>query len=536
MNPQLKHNTNIIGSFEDVIGDVYNLLVKADVDTSILNISIPKKFKETDPLRILESFNQKFPGPYDGTTINDNFQSGKYKEFYQLYHDIKIASSIKIKDLKMGSDEYNNVDFLYKFASELILRESGLLKASLLNLKKDEKYSELEQQIAQDFESISYSYTSSNGEVITDITEIDNPNASAFQNSHQYGLSVSNQPSKIKIPLFTSSIKKSELDTKLTIVPGDLGLSKTIPLLKDSGSTGSTFESVNFQTSKISLPTSKPTTILEGFHVLNWLPVGTPEWLDYKSKTLQPPVDSKLVSDQDEDLRLISSTNENVKSFAPTFDSKGFGIPNDLKASVWLSRVGVHKIDELRKQYFQSVGIEVNPISSKNDEPKPVENTTSEDSIVNGTKYVTSEELTDYDQTQLIPIKNLLEWDQQEIDTLESLKKDKSSIESSKSLQKLITKELLKLNKLRQQRYANSTPNNILAPDNTEKILYNKITKLISLTINLYKVSPNNLPLEFSKKVPVLMSEYSGTLPGIVTSKAKQNRLPNLRGSFKKKR
>ncbi|CAH6718672.1 chromatin structure-remodeling complex protein Rsc58p [[Candida] jaroonii] len=527
---------NSEGSFEDVIGDVYNLLVKADVDTPILNISIPKKFKETDPLRILESFNQKFPGPYDGTTINDNFQGGKYKEFYQLYHDIKIASSIKIKDLKMGSDEYNNVDFFYKFASELILRESGLLKASLLNLKKDEKYSELEQQIAQDFESISYSYTSSNGEVITDITEIDNPNASAFQNSHQYGLSVSNQPSKIKIPLFTSSIKKSELDTKLTIVPGELGLSKTIPLLKDSGSTGSTFESVNFQTSKISLPTSKPTTILEGFHVLNWLPVGTPEWLDYKSKTLQPPVDSKLVSDQDEDLRLISSTNENVKSFAPTFDSKGFGIPNDLKASVWLSRVGVHKIDELRKQYFQSVGIEVNPISSKNDEPKPVENTTSEDSIVNGTKYVTSEELTDYDQTQLIPIKNLLEWDQQEIDTLESLKKDKSSIESSKSLQKLITKELLKLNKLRQQRYANSTPNNILAPDNTEKILYNKITKLISLTINLYKVSPNNLPLEFSKKVPVLMSEYSGTLPGIVTSKAKQNRLPNLRGSFKKKR
>ena len=102
-------------------------------------------------------------------------------------------------------------------------------------------------------------------------------------------------------------------------------------------------------------------------------------------------------------------------------------------------------------------------------------------------------------------------------------------------LQKLITNQILKLNRLRQERYLKSNANSTIPVTNVERKLYNKITKLITLAINLYKVEPGNLPLEFSKKVPVLMSEYPGTLPGMPASRQKPVRLPTIRGPYKKK-
>lgn len=516
-----------------MIDDLYLVLKDADSRTLVFETSIPSKFKEHDAMKLLDSLHEyiNINPNSPQTTIDARFKSNHYSSFYDIYQDIKIASSLKIKHLKIGSQEYNDIDFFYKFCSELLIRESGLAKMAFSNVHKSSSQpSELEQQVNNDFQKISSNYTSANDEVITDVTEIPNPNITAFQNSYQYGLNtnINQQPTTIKTPLFTSLVGKSELDPRLTLVPNDYGLAKVVPLLKNSASSGLTFDSVSHASSKIPFPNTKP--ILEGFHVLNWLPIGVPEWLTYKGKLLQPGIDSTLLKSQiPEEFSFLKFDDNSTLSFGPTIDSKGFGIPSSLKASVWLNRIGLNKIDELRTKYFEKLGIQ----PTKSNKPETNGNTVTE--VKPETKV--NDELTDYDQTQTIKIEDLLSWDPIEIKALEAIKNDKSQISASaKNLQNVITRDILNLNKLRQARYAKSEANNILPVTNEEIVLYKKITKLITLSIKLYKVSPKDLPLQFSKKIPVLMTEYSGTLPGVVSNKPKNTRLASLKSSLKKKR
>lgn len=482
------------------------------------------------------------------TTILERKRGVEYDNFYKIYHDIKVSCSINIRKLKVGSEQYNKIDFFYKLASELLIRESSLVKVTLLSFKEEDTMSsELEDQISSDFEKISYSYGSSNGEVVTHMAEILDPNVSSLATSYLYG-NTNPTPATIKQPLFTSLTGKSELDPRLTIVPEPYSLSKTVPLPRNSGSNGSTFESLNTQISKIPLPTNNPTTILDNFIHVTWYIISAPEWLTYKGKALKPPVGSNLFkttgNKDDDDFKFVTTTNELVRSFAPTVDSRGTGVSSVLKSNIWLNQVGLKKISEIRTEYLKKLGKDDDKKEEEQEEEKSTNNNTEKDSSDKADNKQEPEqeqekekELSEYDDTKTIDVENLLRWNPNDVEELESIKKDKDTILGpSQGFQKLISKELLSLNKLRQERYLRSNPNNIIGPTLSEKKLYKKITKLITLAINLYNITPSHLPMEFSKRIPVLMSEYSGTLPGLPASKNKPAKIANTRGSYRKKR
>ena len=104
----------------------------------------------------------------------------------------------------------------------------------------------------------------------------------------------------------------------------------------------------------------------------------------------------------------------------------------------------------------------------------------------------------------------------------------------------MISTSLLKLNKLRQDRFVNSDVRNPLAPQQEECLLYKRLVKLITIAIRLFKLNPGSFSYDFSKKIPVLVSEFSGTLPSLPPNKivsgsttvasSKLGRLPNLKG------
>jgi chromatin structure-remodeling complex subunit RSC58 len=124
---------------------------------------------------------------------------------------------------------------------------------------------------------------------------------------------------------------------------------------------------------------------------------------------------------------------------------------------------------------------------------------------------------------------------------LESIKQEKEAIKrSSRDFANVITSTLLRLNKLRQERYYQSSNSSIIPPTQTEVRLYNKATKLIILFIEVHNVDASDLAIQFSKKLPVLVADYSGTLPGMLAIRApaltgKSTRLPSIRGPYKKK-
>lgn len=537
-----------------MIDDIFTVLQNVDSETGILTTPFPVGIYEPNPVKIIDSLGEYLineslmngDGANGKTTCLARKEANEYDSFYKIYHDIKVSCSINIRTLKVGSDKYNKIDFFYKLASELLIRESSLLKMTLLSFKEEPTMaSELEEQISADFDKISYYYGSSNGEVITHISEIPDPNASNLNTSYLY-TNTNPTPSTIKQPLFTSSTGKSELDPRLTIVPEPYSLAKTVPLPRNSGSNGSTFESLNTQVSKIPLPTNNPTTMLDNFVFITWYIINAPEWLTYKGKLLKPPISSKLFRSKDDDFKFVTTNNESARSFAPTVDSKGAGVSAILKSNIWLNQVGLKKIQAIRNEYLKNIGkgnAESNKESkegsdnkNQDKDDKKAEETVDKPSNNENSKD-SETELAEYDEAKEIDVAQLLRWDPSDVEELEVIKKEKDTIlGSAQNFQRIITKEILALNKLRQERYLRSSPNNIMGPTMSERKLYKKITKLISLAVSLYNITPSKLPVEFSKRIPVLMSEYSGTLPGLPASKAKSAKLTNTRGSYRKKR
>lgn len=511
----------------ELIKSVFEVIQRADTETGILTTEFPTNFHESNPLNIIDSlrvFLEKNPESFSTQTITEKYESGNYTQFYDIYHDIKVASAIKIKSLKIGSKDYQNIDFFYKFSSEILLRESSLFKVALLNFSELSDTTELEDQISADFEKIGYSYASSNGEVVSYISEMPNPNASAFAAAYGYGGNP--PPETIKQPLFTSQIGKSELDTRLTLIPEPYNLVKSIPLPNNVGVSSGTFESLNTQVSKIPLPTNKPTTMLDNFLYITWYIIKGHEWLTYNGQTLKPAVNSGLFKDNHKGFRVGKGVNESVRSFAPLTDSKGSGISEFLKNNIWLNQVGFKKLENIKNEYYKNLGKEV-PKKPTQTSPKIQQESIDDDDY--------SPPNVSYDEAKPIDIEKVLKWDPFDIYQLHQIKKEKKDLESG-NIQKLISKEILKLNKLRQDRYVRSSINNVMPASIAERKLYKKIIKLIQLTITLHQLEPNEIPLEFSKKIPVLMSDYSGTLPSLPSSKTRHTKLPTIRGPYKKKR
>lgn len=549
--------TDCLDSFKSLLDDIFVVFQKADHETQILTESVlPPKFHESDSTMIVLSYASFMDenNPTKMTSISEKYGHKDYSTFYQVYHDIKVAASSKIQKHKVGSTKYLDIDFFYKFATELLLRETSRLNLALFHTEneiKKEEHSEIEAQLSEDFNKISISYNMTNGEVVTFIHKSEEPSsAPSFPNSYHSPYPQPPQPTKIiKQPLFSSLTEKSGLDPRSTIVPDPFLLSKVIPLNRNSRKNNSTLESLSPSISKIPPPTTQPTEILSNFFHPNWYTIHVPTWLTYKSKTLKPQVASSLLKNQrEDDLRLVTRYEDSVMSFAPTIDLKVAVVSTELKGNIWLNHLGFKQIHDIKTKYLENInrdtGMDIDvsqtiETKEENTEEIPTASTEDEGDIE---MQELQENKIEPNERKDINVANLVKWDPSKIEELESIKEDRETItKSPRDLQNLISANLLKLNKLRQERYLRSNPNNLLAPSKNEVKLYNKVSRLITLSIDLNKVSSGNLSLSFSKRLPVLMSEYTGTLPGLPPSKGigstttKSTRLPSIRGPYKKK-
>lgn len=531
---------------------------KADRETQILTeATLPIDFYEPDANNIITSYVEYMKGNASPqtTSISEKYASKEYSTLYELYHDIKAVASSKIQKQKVGSAKYNDIDFFYKFATELLLRESSRLSLALFHTKKDDaddvlERSELETQLSEDFNKISVSYNLTNGEVVTFTYKSEEPSSSipSIPNAYHSPYPQPQQPPhQIKQPLFSSLTGKSNLDARSTIVPDPYLLSKVIPLNRNATRNNSTLESLSPSISKIPPPTTQPTEILSNFFHPNWYTIHVPTWLTYKSKTFKPQVASSLLKSQREDeLRLVSRNDGSVMSFAPTVDLKVSVVSTELKGNIWLNHLGFQEIHDIKKKYLENINsdtsmdVDVVPNGEDKDNEDDIKPSISENNGDIEMKDSIDKD-TDLLKRKEINVADLVQWDPSKIEELESIKEDKDTIiKSPRDLQKLITTNILKLNKLRQERYLRSNPTNLLAPSKNEIKLYNKVSKLITLSIELNNVNTGSLALNFSKRLPVLMSEYAGTLPGLPLSKSvgatgKSTRLPSIRGPYKKK-
>lgn len=527
----------------------------------ITSETLPVDFFEENPMKIVESLQSHKVDQV--TSLEKKFKENQYSKPYQLYHDIKAVSSILLNKHTNGTQEYKAYDFFYKFSTELLLRE--LSKSIEFNNQFHEIQTELESLIDDDFNKIFHSYNLSNGEVITYIStteEQEQQNGDYYQ--HQYN----NQPKVKKVqPLFSSVISKSELDSRTTIVKEPYGIAKVIPSVKDSVS-DNVLDNLSPMSNKIPSPLEQPTNILHDFFHPTWYTVSMPQWLTYKSQSIKP---ATLISNNDLDngssieeshkLSILRNRDQEFspnaasiwgpgnyyRSFVPSRDLTRAIVSHRLRANVWLQHIGIAEIAKIKKEFMGQTEEKATDKKYKEEEEEQNQKSEketktedskkeSQDSVLSNNRPVAEE----------INIANLVNWNPENSEELKFLKDHKDELLDPKRIQKMISTSLLKLNKLRQDRFVNSDVRNPLAPQQEECLLYKRLVKLITIAIRLFKLNPGSFSYDFSKKIPVLVSEFSGTLPSLPPNKivsgsttvasSKLGRLPNLKGPTPYKR
>lgn len=543
-----------------MLGDIIKVLEHVDENRLLTEKRIPSNFLEEDADKIVESYasflsENKHP---KSASILEKYRGGKYTTFYQLYHDIKIACASKIKEFSIGSSEYNKIDSFHRFSSELVMRELSKIKEDpmFLSSENGQEESEIAKSLSDDFNKISHSYSFANNEAILYISQgeetsdISNPMSTLYPNYQQ---SIQ-PPRRLKQPLFSSLLGKSSVDSRSTMVPDPYKLTKVVPSHKNFLSNNNTLETLSPATSKIPSPTNQPTEILSNFFHPNWYTIQIPSWLTYKSRIMKPQISSSLLKSHNEnELRQVNRNDPNFSSFAPSLDLKVGAVSKELEGNVWLNHLGFKKLKSIKKkemndlngdqassddQLDENVGADVQSDVVESDQAAEKKD---EDKHLSDIEQKTDSENVKSESSGEINIANILKWDPAEIEDFKVIKNEHPDIlKSSKLLQNVISKDLIKLNQLRQERYMRSNPNNIIAPSSSETRLYKKITKLLTLLLDSRDIGIGNLSLQLSKRVPVLLNEYHGTLPGMQASKvtttgSKTTRLPSIRGPYKKK-
>lgn len=545
-----------MSKFESILPDLFTVYEHTNKDV-LTNEILPVDFYQENPMKIVSSLQSHTTT--DVTSIKNKYKNGQYSTPYQLFHDIKAVASILLNKEENGSLQYKELDFFYKFSTELLLREVGnLIK---FNNETGEIKTELETQLDEDFTKIITNYNISNGEVITYISTTEEPepqSSSVLYQHHQH----KEEPTKKTQPLFSSVISKSELDNRASIVPSPYGLVQVVPSIKDSLSEN-TLETLSPIANRIPSPLDQPTNILHDFFHPTWYTISVPAWLTYTSQTIKPAnlntnqeledgvgastkTKLSILKNRDNDYSTkptnIWGPGNYYRSFAPSRNLSGSIVGNKLKANVWLQHIGMTEIAELKESFVENKN-ETNPLDNdtvvgKEDAGEGKSSKENGAEPTNG--HQASEKTQQPSSRQAINIANIIKWDPTKVEELNYLKEHKQDLVNPQKLQKMISISLLKLNKLRQQRYSRSDVRNPLAPQHEENILYNRVVKLISIAIQLFNVNPGCFSYQFSKNIPVLVSEFSGTLPGIPPTKAivnngttattKLNRLPNLKG------
>ncbi|KAF3991731.1 hypothetical protein FT663_02604 [Candidozyma haemuli var. vulneris] len=523
------------------------VLEQADTLGITTQESIPEGFYEATPEFILESFQRHTEENPDGkkVTIQQKLGSNKYTSPYQIYHDIKIASSEEIVKYDVGSGNYKIVDYFFKFTTELLIRETGRLGLRVFNddeeaIKDDPE--DVLNVLREDFDKISQNYDVANGETVVFMNKVEEPPLPSY-----HSLYSAQPPAEPKIktqPLFSSLTGKSALDTRNTIVPDPYSLAKVVGSTKTIPSNSETLRSFGNPLTKPPGPGQLGGQVLDSFFHPNWYTVEAPKWLVYKQRALKPPVESTLVKETfDNELRTFEKNSNTIRSFGPATDSRNSVLSSDLRNAVWYNHFGAKLIEDIKNKYNGHVP-ETEPQEPTSKSTK-VDESMDEDSLVDDhpadVKDSPIEKSNPAPKSDVIKLDNLVYYRPEDVAALEELKQVKDEIKGSPAkVQKLISQSLLRLNKLRQERFANQNHTRKNVPTVAEVILYKKVTKLLTILLQSKAGQDQSFAHEVSKHIPVLLNETPGVLPGHMPSSTsainKTGRLASIRGPYKKKK
>lgn len=416
-----------------------------------MEAQIPIEFEESIPTQITESFHALVDdlGKFESNTVLDRIEKSYYKSIYSLYHDIRLSAYILLLEQEIGSSRYVDIDRFYKFATELILRETYRLHINIDELKEAHKKSlretppsDFEESLTQDFVKISTSYSLGNAEAFFIIT----------QNN---------------VPLFSSLNQRSALDEREILPPEAFSTTTVVPQAVSVPATNLGFLSP--QVGRIPQPTLPPTEILSRFLHPNWYSLPTVKWLE----------------------------GSDLQSFAPVIDEQNTVVTSLDKGRLWLEQIGYTKLFKKTKLNGEDKSIEVDEQNRK-----------EEDAAVDGDVAMEdlskkADEEDDQDQMGTISLDNLYEWapgNEIDDDEIEAFEKGTES--------KLLDELLRKLQTLRNDRLLVTTDSSEPTPE--EKKLYHKAHRILREIILASGTIPDLKP---SPSLPILQNNYSGTLP-----------------------
>lgn len=516
--------------FKNLLLDIVLVISTEDKRGLLKKNVVPTKFFEQDPAKITEAYLTFLEAQPKAakTSISDKLAKSEYTSAYQFYHDIVVVSGHEIVKFLVGLDEYNSIDAFYKLTTELLLREVESLGLRLF--EKEDAPADTLNLLRDDFHRISRNYSAPNGEVVMFMNKVEEPVAPVYHSLY------SAQPTATKTtiqPLFSGLIGKSSLDARNTMVPDPYQLLKVLGTPKVLTNNSGTIKTFGNPASRIPGPALAPSQVLDSFFHPNWYTIEAPKWLIYKQKTLKPPVESTLVKNANSnELRTSEKRSQTVRSFGPNTDLRNTVLSHELKNSVWLNHIGFKELGEIRRKHLGS-------------KRPPIDETVASTIALS---EITPEAVAEKEapavevaaRSNQIKLENLVRFSPESVEMLEELKQDKDEIvKSPRDLQRIISASLLKLNKLRQERYLHSTASNALPGSSAEAAVYKKIVKLLTILVKSKSSSGCELALRLSKKLPVLLNDYPGVLPGPVPSKAlpasKTGRLTGIRGPYKKK-
>lgn len=452
-------------------------------------MGIPLDFEEPIPASIANSYNLLDEKQRSKTTtVIERLDSGYYKSIYTLFHDIKLSSYIKLQENEIGSTTYVDIDNFYKFATELILRETYRLHidfdppTQIQQQKKQQqpttRYST--RQSAQK-EASEIDTTSFGGMIAQDFIKISTSYISA--NAEAYYIMTQNN-----MPLFSSLNLKSAIDDREISLPEPFQSTKIVP--QNGSVLSNDLGFISTPSNRIPQPSLQPFEIMSNFLHPNWYSLPTVQWLKYSD----------------------------LQSFAPAVDQHTLVVNLIDKGRLWLQHIGYTK-------FFKEFGnatttsnnndIEMDTANKNNtnntnedeDEDEDDEEDDDEDEDKEKkkkAKLVPEEPVISVNSKNPINLDNLYEWHPSHIIDDDEIEAFENGTESE-----LVNRLILELSELKTQREVKSFGGSA-EPSEEERGLYFKIQRLLREMMLASNTKPTYEP---SNNLPILQTNYSGTLP-----------------------
>ncbi|KAF8001221.1 hypothetical protein HF325_003722 [Metschnikowia pulcherrima] len=518
-------------AFESLLNDLAPVYASADTHGLLTKDVVPELFHEANPEAIVRAYEKYMVANSEPKTVSvaSRIEANSYHKPYALYHDLKVACGAEIVKHEVGSNAYREIDEFFRFCTDLLLREVAALGQKLFDAKEREE-DEILDTFRDDFTKISLTHMTANGEFVTFIHKYTEPAVPAFHGAFNSLSETETKP--IVQPLFSGLVGRSVLDPRNTVVPEPWLVAKAI----GAGSTSlnsNTIKSFNTVACKIPLPAQASAQVLDNFFHPNWYTIEAPKWLQYKQKTLKPALNSTLVKNCDANELRVFEKKSNATSLAPVIDLRNSVLSEELKLKIWYSNIGRKQVESIKKLPAADVAAEANSDIELDDDIVSEKGADEESN-----KMDIDTETQKPAENAEIKLVNLVKFDPEALASLEALRKEKSRIvKSPREIQKVISLNLLKLNKLRQERYLHSTSPG--TPSSAETSLYKRVVKLLALLAGSNAARDKILGLQLSKKIPILINDYQGVLPGPIPAKplstTKSSRLAGIKGAYKKK-